>query len=104
MKTKLLIAVMVQFFALSWSQNLTFSDAKFKALILTSNATNGIARDGSGVSIAVDANNNGEIEIAEAENVVFLDVKMDETQKYDAVTGEINYLSVLFQSSSRQCF
>ena len=91
MKTKLLIGVMVQFFASSWAQNLNFSDAKFKALILTSNATNGIAKNASGVSIAIDTNNDGEVQLSEAQNVVILDVKMDETQKYDSVTGEINY-------------
>lgn len=86
MKTKLLIAVMVQFFASSWAQNLNFSDAKFKALILTSNASNGIAKNASGVSIAIDTNNDGEVQLSEAQNVVILDVKMDETQKYDSVT------------------
>jgi hypothetical protein len=54
MNTKLLIVVMVQFFALSWSQNLNFSDVKFKALILTPNSTNGIAKNASGVSITIE--------------------------------------------------
>ena len=83
--------MMVHFFALSFSQNLNFSDAKFKALILTSNSTNGIAKNSSGVSIKIDANNDGEIQASEAQNVVILDVKMDETQKINATTGEINY-------------
>jgi hypothetical protein len=99
MKTKLLIVLMVQIFSLSWAQNLNFSDAKFKALILTSNATNGIGKNASGVSIAIDANNDGEIQLSEAQNVVILDIKIDETQYIDVTTGEINnypyYLSHL---------
>ncbi|WBZ97159.1 T9SS type A sorting domain-containing protein [Chryseobacterium wangxinyae] len=88
---KILFTVLVSCFSVVYSQNLNFTDSKFKALILSSNSTNGIAKNLSGNSIAIDANGDGEIQTAEAQQVVILDVKMDETQKIDAATGEINF-------------
>ena len=41
--------------------------------------------------IPIDENGDGEIQVSEAQQVVILNVKMDETQKYDAVTGDINF-------------
>jgi len=88
---KILFTLGVSCFSLAYAQNLNFADSKFKALILSSNSTNEIAKDLNGNSIAIDANGDGEIQVSEAQLVVILNVKMDETQKYDAVTGEINF-------------
>ncbi len=90
MKKNLLIFC-VSFFSFAYTQNLNFTDSKFKALILSSNASNGIAKDINGNSIAIDANGDDEIQISEAQQVVILDVKMDAAQKYDVATGEINF-------------
>ncbi|WP_404985262.1 hypothetical protein ACI513_18670 [Chryseobacterium sp. M5] len=88
---KILFTLGVSCFSLAYAQNLNFADSKFKALILSSNSTNEIAKDLNGNSIAIDANGDGEIQVSEAQLVVILNVKMDEAQKYDAVTGEINF-------------
>ncbi|MGE6398125.1 hypothetical protein ACQKCN_20890, partial [Chryseobacterium scophthalmum] len=88
---KILFTLGVSCFSLAYAQNLNFADSKFKALILSSNSTNEIAKDLNGNSIIIDANGDGEIQVSEAQLVVILNVKMDETQKYDAVTGEINF-------------
>ncbi|MBM7419151.1 MULTISPECIES: T9SS type A sorting domain-containing protein [Chryseobacterium] len=88
---KILFTLGVSCFSLAYAQNLNFADSKFKALILSSNSTNEIAKDLNGNSIVIDANGDGEIQVSEAQLVVILNVKMDETQKYDAVTGEINF-------------
>ncbi|MDF2553841.1 MAG: hypothetical protein K0R77_3116 [Chryseobacterium sp.] len=90
MKKNLLIFC-VSFFSFAYTKNLNFTDSKFKALILSSNASNGIAKDINGNSIAIDANGDDEIQVSEAQQVVILDVKMDATQKYDVATGEINF-------------
>lgn len=88
---KILFTLSVSCFSIAYAQNLNFADSKFKALILSSNSSNEIAKDLSGNPITVDTNGDGEIQISEAQQVVILNVKMDETQKYDAVTGDINF-------------
>lgn len=88
---KILFTLSVSCFSIAYAQNLNFADPKFKTLILSSNSSNEIAKDLSGNSIVIDANGDGEIQVSEAQQVVILNVKMDETQKYDAVTGDINF-------------
>ena len=88
---KILFTLSVSCFSIAYAQNLNFADSKFKALILSSNSSNEIAKDLSGNPIAIDENGDGEIQVSEAQQVVILNVKMDETQKYDAVTGDINF-------------
>ncbi|MGO4710669.1 T9SS type A sorting domain-containing protein, partial [Chryseobacterium sp. 2TAF14] len=53
--------------------------------------TNEIAKNGNGNFIAVDVNNDGEIQISEAEQVVILNVEMDSVQVHNTVTGEVNF-------------
>ncbi|MCY0979345.1 hypothetical protein OUO26_18545, partial [Chryseobacterium sp. CY350] len=73
---KILFTVLVSCFSVVYSQNLNFTDSKFKALILSSNSTNGIAKNLSGNSIAIDANGDGEIQTAEAQQVKILKVQL----------------------------
>lgn len=88
---KFSLILCVSLFSFAYTQNLNFTDSKFKALILSSTTANEIAKDLNGNSIVIDANNDGEIQVSEAQQVVTLNVKMDATQKYNAVTGEINF-------------
>ncbi|WP_277013685.1 T9SS type A sorting domain-containing protein [Flavobacterium lindanitolerans] len=68
MKTKLsFIAVLIVFSV--QSQIISFPDANFKAKLLAASASNSIAQDFSGANFKIDANNNGEIEISEAQQV-----------------------------------
>lgn len=64
------------------AQNLNFSDAKFKKLLLTSNSTNSIAIDENNNSIIIDENNDGEISLEEANRIKILNVRQDPNFKY----------------------
>ncbi len=67
---------------MAYSQNLSFTDVKFKALLLSSNSTNQIAQDFNGNSIAIDNNGDGEIQLSEALRVKVLHIKIDSNQMY----------------------
>lgn len=73
---KTLIALCVSLFSSAYSQNLNFTDSKFKSLILSSNPGNSIAKDVNGNSIAIDANGDGEIQLSEAQQVKILKVQL----------------------------
>ena len=65
------------------AQNLNFSDAKFKKLLLTSNSTNSIAIDENNNSITIDENNDGEISLEEANRIKILNIRQDPNFKYE---------------------
>lgn len=73
---KILFTLAVSCCSVAYAQNLNFTDTKFKALILSSNTTNEIAKDANGNSIAIDANSDGEIQVSEAQQVKILTVKL----------------------------
>ncbi|WP_312390579.1 T9SS type A sorting domain-containing protein [Chryseobacterium sp.] len=79
---KILLTISVSCFSLAYSQNLTFTDSKFKALALSSSPSNSIAKDFNGNYIAIDANNDGEIQLSEAQQVKVLTLQQDPNQKY----------------------
>lgn len=56
------------------SQIISFPDANFKAKLLAASASNTIAQDLSGADFKIDANNDGEIEVSEAQQVKQLHV------------------------------
>ncbi len=62
----LLFFAFVQF---AFSQNINFTDVNFKNFLLQSTSTNGFVRDLNNNSIKLDQNNDGEIQVSEAENV-----------------------------------
>lgn len=93
---------LVSCFSMAYSQNLNFADSKFKALILSSNSGNNIAKDISGNSIAVDANGDGEIQVSEAQQVKILSVKQDPNQMYIDPNGnpsDINNINLTYYNS-----
>ncbi|CEJ71020.1 hypothetical protein BN1195_03359 [Chryseobacterium oranimense G311] len=93
---------LVSCFSMAYSQNLNFADSKFKALILSSNSGNNIAKDISGNSIAVDANEDGEIQVSEAQQVKILSVKQDPNQMYIDPNGnpsDINNINLTYYNS-----
>ncbi|MBO9584706.1 MAG: T9SS type A sorting domain-containing protein [Flavobacterium sp.] len=63
------------FFTSLNAQVINIPDANFKAKLLLANATNTIAKDLNSNYFKIDSNNNGEIELSEALNVTYLDVK-----------------------------
>lgn len=57
---------------LLFSQNINIPDANFKALLLQSSSANYIAKDLNKNPVKIDINNDGEIQISEAENISIL--------------------------------
>lgn len=86
---KILLTLSVSCFTMAYTQTLNFVDSKFKALMLTSNSTNEIAKDQSGASIAIDTNGDGEIQLSEAQQVKILTIKQDKNFKYIDPSGAI---------------
>lgn len=69
---------LLSFFLLTISINaqiINIPDVNFKNKLLTSNSSNGFARNNYGQGIVVDVNNDGEIEVAEALNIYELDLR-----------------------------
>ncbi|AZA80430.1 hypothetical protein C1637_23155 [Chryseobacterium lactis] len=79
---KILFTLWVSGFSIAYSQNLNFSDAKFKALVVSAASTNQIAKDFNGNYISVDVNGDGEIQLSEAQQVKVLTVKQDPAKVY----------------------
>ena len=63
------MVVVFYFFNGLSAQIINFPDVKFKEMLLTSQTFNDVARDLEGKGIKIDSNNNGEIELNEAEKV-----------------------------------
>ena len=91
MNKKFTTVLTLAFSTLVFSQNLNFGDVKMKKLLLSSNNTNNIAFDISGASIAIDTNNDGEIQQSEADKIIKLNIKQDDKFKYlDADKTKLN--------------
>lgn len=74
---------------MAYSQNLNFTDSKFKALLLSSNTNNQIAKDSSGNFIAIDTNGDGDIQVSEAAQITALTIKQDPNQMYIDPDGNL---------------
>lgn len=57
-----------------FSQIINIPDANFKGKLLLANSNNTFAKNSSGQYIKIDTNNNGEIEVTEAQAVAYLNV------------------------------
>lgn len=86
---KLLFTLCVGCFSTAYSQNLNFTDSKFKALLLSSNPGNQIAQNLSGNYIAIDANNDGEIQDSEAQQIKVLNIKLNGTSAFNNLPDQI---------------
>ena len=71
---KIYFLFLVLCFVASNAQVINFLDANFKNKILSSNASNLVAKNLSGNYFAVDANSDNQISIIEAQQVSYLDV------------------------------
>jgi Secretion system C-terminal sorting domain len=76
MKKLYFLLVALCFFIGVNSQIINFPDANFKAKLLAANTSNTIAKDLTGNYFKIDANNDGEIQVSESLNVIFLDVHL----------------------------
>ena len=91
---KIYFLVLVLGFYVGNAQIINFPDANFKAKLLSANETNGIATDYLGTtSIKIDLNNNGEIEISEANRVYRLNVSSAPAGQRGIITSLIGIKS-----------
>lgn len=86
MKNKLLFATLL-ITAIAGAQNLNIPDANFKNKLLAATAANNIALDNGGDSIKIDANNDGEIQADEAEEVRALNVSASSIVSLQGIEG-----------------
>lgn len=66
---KFYILLFVILFSKNYSQIVNIPDVNFKLILLQASATNNIAKDLAGNSTKIDQNNDGEIQVSEAENI-----------------------------------
>ncbi|WP_428225672.1 DUF7619 domain-containing protein [Flavobacterium sp.] len=69
------------------TQNINFSNVKFKAILLEADSNNQIAKNLAGDYFKIDANNDGEIQLTEASNVTSLKL-------FDELAGSPNYVGI----------
>lgn len=86
---KNILLLLLLFTGIVNGQIVNIPDANFKAKLLASTTTNGIASDANGY-MRIDANNNGEIEVTEALPVVMLKVNLSQISSMTGIEYFIN--------------
>ncbi|KGO92790.1 hypothetical protein Q767_15450, partial [Flavobacterium enshiense DK69] len=78
------------------AQIINFPDANFKARLMLSGTGPIIAKNLSGVSFKIDANNNGEIEVSEAQQVSYLNLNCNcyPNQIINSISGISNFINL----------
>lgn len=89
-----LLLVALCFFSSLKAQIITFPDANFKAKLLQANGSNTIAKDLNSSYFKIDANSNGEIEVAEALNVSYLDLRESNISSLDQLSNFSNLIGL----------
>ena len=99
-KTALLFLIFI--FAKSHAQVITFTDANFKTRLLSANSINQIALDLYGNPTVIDTNNNGEIEVSEAEGISYLDISSNNYPANQKITY-LNQISYFVNLTNLNC-
>jgi hypothetical protein len=99
MKTKLFLGLFLISLC-SFGQIVTIPDAKFKAKLVQANASNSVARDLNGNYFKIDANDDGEIEISEAEQVSGLTIFSENIASLEGISSFKN-LKILHSGSNQ---
>lgn len=76
------------------AQIITIPDANFKAKLLEANPTNSIAYNENSTYITIDTNNDGEIQVSEAQNVSGLDVRNSAISDLTGISSFTNLLGL----------
>ena len=76
------------------AQIVTIPDANFKAKLLASNTNNEIAKDGSFKNLKIDANDDGEIQLSEAQKVGELNIESSNVSSSEGILS-FNNLYIL---------
>lgn len=72
------------------AQIIAIPDVNFKAKLLQANATNGIALNMSEQPVAIDTNNNGEIEVSEVQNIKALNLSNSGISDLGGISSFVN--------------
>jgi hypothetical protein len=72
---KKILLLMLLFTGFVNGQTINFTDANFKARLLSSSSANTVATGAGNISIAIDADSDGEIQVSEALAVIKLDLR-----------------------------
>jgi hypothetical protein len=90
MKHLYVIIFLLGFLSVSNAQIINFPDANFKNKLLEASADNETAKDLSGASVKIDANDNNEIELSEALNVSSLQLSDSQIASLEGITSFVN--------------
>lgn len=96
MKTKLFFALLFTTI-ISFAQIVNIPDANFKAKLLAASPSNTIAKNLTWNYFKIDANNDGEIQNSEAEQVIDLDLSSSSIQSLVGIQSFINLLNLRCQ-------
>lgn len=99
MKKRFLLAFSILYSSLGFAQIVNIPDPVFKALLLSADESNSIAKDENQNSIRIDANQDGEIQISEALTVYSLGISDNNLTSLTGIEAFGN-LSVLTLSST----
>lgn len=104
MKTKLFLLLFFSMFMLGLqAQSISIPDANFKAKLLSSSSNNTVAKDLSGNYFKIDANDDGEIQQIEANQVGALEIiypdpygsnNINPIQNYQGILSFVNVKSI----------
>ncbi len=87
---KLYFLFFLAFSLLANAQIINFPDANFKAKLLSASSSNSVAKNLSGVYFKIDSNNDGEIQVSEAQQVRDLDVNNSSISNLIGIEGFTN--------------
>lgn len=99
MKKHYSLILVLHFFSLQ-AQTINFSDLNFKNKLFLSSSSTSIAKDSNGNNIAIDTNNNNEIELIEALNVYQLDVSAANISQLNGIENFTNLEFLQVQDNS----
>ncbi|WP_035126928.1 DUF7619 domain-containing protein [Flavobacterium aquatile] len=94
MKKCSLFLFFVVFVSVMNGQTITFTDPVFKNKLLESSTTNFIARNLNGDYFSIDSNSNGEVEIAEALQVGFLQIENSSINSLNEINNFSNLITL----------
>ncbi|WP_298148304.1 hypothetical protein, partial [Flavobacterium sp.] len=97
---QLYIFVLFIYCSASFGQTITFSDPAFKNRLLQASTSNAIAKGVNGNNIKIDANNNQEIEVSEAQAVYRLGISSSQISAIPEISYFTNLRSLTCNNNS----
>ncbi len=97
---KIYLIICVILFSVCQAQNVSFYDQGLKSKILSSSSGNQVAKNLSGIFFAIDTNSDGQISIAEASQVSYLDVSNSSISNTIGLTSFNNLITLKINNNS----